>query len=146
MTEVELVPLPRLSAAELEVLAAGHRRALDGLLSDLGGALVRRFYASVSGSEHLFGAAARLEGRVVGAVVGTGTPDAAFSALASPLWRFGLHVMRHRPQVLPQLVISKLRPAHAEATPDNSAELMYIFTGASPRGSCTRRRIEASTS
>ena len=38
MSDVELVPLQRLSGADLDVLAAAHRRALDGLLTDLGDA------------------------------------------------------------------------------------------------------------
>ena len=141
MSDVELVPLQRLSGADLDVLAAAHRRALDGLLTDLGFELVRRFYASAARSSHLFGAAARLEGRAVGAVVGTGQPDEAFTAVASPAWRFGLHVLRHRPQVLPQLAVSWLRPAHAEATPDKSAELLYIFTDQAARGHGIGRRL-----
>lgn len=134
MASPDLVPIFELSPAQLDQLALGHHSELPTGLAELGLPLVRRFYRSVSATGPVFGVAALLQGQVVGAVVGSPDPDHAFDAITQPLPQFILHVLLHRRRILPQLIWSKLRPAHQEARPHNSADLMYIFVGRAARG------------
>jgi len=134
MASPDLVPIFELSPAQLDQLALGHLRELPTGLAELGLPMVRRFYKSLRTHSPLFGVAALLQGRVVGAVVGSPEPDHAFDAITRPLPQFILHVLLYRRRVLPQLIWSKLRPAHQEARPNNSADLMYIFVGQAARG------------
>ncbi len=104
------------------------------LLTRLGPRIVDRFYARLGQIPELVAVAAVADGAPQGAVVGTPRPDEAFDAVAQPLWRFGAHVLRHRPRMVAQLAWSKLRPAHAVARPPGSVELLYIFTDRAARG------------
>lgn len=142
MSDATLVPIERLNAAQLDQLAVQHHSELPTGLAELGLPMVRRFYASV-GAADVFGIAAIIDDRVVGAVVGSGQPDNAFDGVINPLPQFMLHILRRRPEALPQMIWSKLRPAHAEARPDNSADLMYIFTAAGARGRGLGRALVA---
>lgn len=135
MVDLAYVALDALSSRQLETVADLHHAAMPtSLLTRLGPAIVRRFYRAVPRSSHLFGVAAVEGDRVRGAVVGTPEPNDAFDDVARPLWRFAAHVVRHRPRMLAQLVIAKLRPAHDVARPPKSAELMYVFSDPTARG------------
>lgn len=134
MAPVRIVPIRELSPRQLDQVAHGHLTELPTGLAELGLPMVRRFYESAQHDPHLFGFAALKEDRGVGAVVGSPEPDLAFETLTRPLPQFILHVVRRRPQALPQMVWSKLRPAHNEARPAGSADLMYIFVGEQARG------------
>jgi len=131
-------PISSLDAAALDRLAEGHVAELPTGLAELGASAVRRFYASVAGSSHLFGFAVLEAGEVLGAVVGSPEPDRAFEALSK---RLIAQSVLQNPKVLPQMVWSRLRPAHEAARPEGSADLMYVFTRAAARGKGVGRAL-----
>ncbi len=147
---MELVAIDRLDVDAHRRLAALHAEAMPtSLLTRLGPRILERFYARIPDVRHFVAFAATIDGVVQGAVVGTPEPNAAFDAVANPLWRFGAHVLRHRPRMVVQLLYAKLRPAHDVARPANSVELMYIFASREARGrgigrALVERFVEAS--
>ncbi len=134
MSGATIVPIESLRPAQLDQVAVQHHNELPSGLAEMGLPMVRRFYASVASSPHLFGVAAIIDDRVSGAVAGSSRPNEAFEGIIKPFPQTILHILQRRPQALPQMVWSKLKPAHAEARPDDSADLMYIFTIAEVRG------------
>lgn len=132
---LKVVALETLAGDARRRVATLHAQAMPtSLLTRLGPGIVARFYASVPRIPHFVAYAATVDGVVQGAVVGTPEPNAAFDAVARPLWRFAAHVLRHRPHMLVQLAYAKLRPAHDVARPADSVELMYIFAAPEARG------------
>lgn len=135
MDGVELINIETLGVSQQGAVATMHCAEMPrSMLSRLGPAVTKKFYASIGRSSQLFGTAAIVEGRIGGAVVGTPSPNTAFEAVTAPLPIFVLRVLRRRPTMLPRLVWSKLRPAHDVARPARSVELLYIFTDRRRRG------------
>lgn len=130
---IPFLPLKELSEAQLEALACLHFQVMDGLLTDFGLPVVRRYYQAASRQEEVIGLAAfDSAGSLLGWALGSPHP----ARLNTVLSRFLLRQALLRPSLLLQLASSAwfglLNPWQL---PPGSVELTYLGVAPAARGS-----------
>jgi ribosomal protein S18 acetylase RimI-like enzyme len=135
MTEV--IPLGDLSAAQLDQLAELHLETMRTLLSDLGSAIVRRYYEIARRDPAFIGICAVDAGELSGYAAGTPDPGRLFAGLRTParwfIWQL-MQLAAIRPAVIAQLATSVVRSSQHALAP-GVIELTYIGVAPTARGS-----------
>jgi ribosomal protein S18 acetylase RimI-like enzyme len=133
-----LKPLAEIDHAALGQLTRLHCAEMHGLLTDLGDAMVMRYYASAQSADSVLGLCAMSQdGGMVGWVIGSPNPAALNGHLRqSPGWFAGqmTRLVFTRPGVFLELMRSVFSASPANKLLPNQVELTYIGVAAHTRG------------
>lgn len=133
-----IIPLADLNDDELMQLAMLHRSVMETLLSDLGLAMVQKYYQVARVDPAVIGLCmVSSSGDMLGWAMGSPHPEEINSKLRSPLGWFVVQILRlavTRLRVLWQLVSTVISPPVLQAMPKDTIELTYIGVSQDQRG------------
>lgn len=133
-----IIPLAGLNDDELMKLAALHRSVMETLLSDLGPAMVQKYYQAARVDPSVIGfCMVSASGEMLGWAMGSPHPEEINAKLRSPLGWFVAQMLRlavTRPGVLWQLASTVLSSSDSDAMPKETIELTYIGVARDQRG------------
>lgn len=133
-----IIPLAGLSDSELINLAVLHRSVMETLLSDLGLAMVQKYYQVARTDPSAIGFCMMSSAdEMLGWAMGSPHPEEINAKLRSPLGRFVIQMIRlafTRPRVLWQLASTVFSFSDLQVMPKETLELTYIGVAQDQRG------------
>ena len=136
--EPTFTPLSELDAAGLERLSALHTSVMQTLLSDLGLAMVRKYYEAAQADPWVLGLCSVTSSREIdGWVMGSPAPSALNAKLRQPLtWFAGqmIQLSLRRPGTMLELLRSLLSASDANQLSPRQIELTYIGVAPEAQG------------
>jgi ribosomal protein S18 acetylase RimI-like enzyme len=133
-----LIEFSQLTDDKLKRLAILHHSVMHTLLSDLGLAMVLRYYQIAKADSKVIGfCAISASGDILGWAMGSPYPDRINAQLRSPLTWFFLQIVRvmlTRPVVFWQLITSVLSTSNQTDIKSGAIELTYIGVAPDQRG------------
>lgn len=136
--DVRLIDLRQLSETQLEHLAALHHSVMHTLLSQLGVAVVLRYYQLARLETDVIGLCALANtGEILGWAIGSPDPDRINAKLRSPLSWFLTQMLKllfTHPRALWQLMVSVLFASRAGQIKSGAIELTYIGVASQRQG------------